>query len=360
MRIKMLRLCNFRNIEFAEAKVDFPGVWIFGRNAQGKTNLLESLGLLGALRSFRTSKLANMIRYGQGMAQVCIELEHEFFGESKVLIEIAQGKTKVSVNDKKYEKLADFIGVFPVVVLSSDDIKLARGAPLERRKFIDMLISSLDMEYFEALKTFHSVLSQRNILLKDENSAPELFDAFELQMAEAASIVSLKREQYLNTLAEIAQEKYALLCEGRELAKLSLKPDVNFKNPGEYLKILQDERKKDAINGSTSSGPHRDDFSFLINQKNIKEFASEGQQRSIVLSLKLGQFDLLKRVRKSTPVLLCDDILNELDEHRRTAFWKTIDSETQVMATSTSPSPNNSPLRSEWKTLSVQDGKFFE
>lgn len=359
MRIRSARFCNFRNAELAQADLDAASVWVFGKNAQGKTNLLEGLGLLGAVRSFRTSKTSNLIRHGQLQAQALFEIFHESLGDCNVMFEISPNSRKVFVDGQEQKRLGEFIGRFPITVLSSDDIKLVRGAPLERRKFMDVLISSLDPEYFDSLKSFHAALAQRNALLKNQALEAHAFYAFETEMARHAVVVSQKRKAYLFEMAEIAGQKYGILSEGRELAAVRLKPALNFESADSYKEILERERKKDCIFGSTSSGPHRDDFSLTIGQKNVKDFASEGQQRSIVLSLKLAQFELLKAKRNLLPVLLCDDILGELDETRRAAFWNAADPAAQVIATSTAELPEYSSGRSNWKCIKVENGRFF-
>ncbi len=359
MKIKHIRLHNFRNFQLAETKLDANSVWIYGANAQGKTNALEAIGLLGALRSFRTSKTSNLISYGKSKAEILLEIEHENLGANSILIQIDQKSTKVFVNENKERKLADFIGTFPTIVLSSDDIKLVRGAPLERRKFIDLSLSSIDSEYFDSLRKYHTAITQRNVLLKQENAAPESFAAFESEMAKAAKIISEKRQNYLGLMADIASQKYAILSAEKESANIRLKPSLKFTDVSEFLKNLEDERPRDIIYGSTNSGPHKDDIVITLNNKNVKEFASEGQQRSIVISLKLAQYELFKKYKNARPIILCDDILGELDEARRAAFWASVDENAQVIASSTHSHPQDAKSCRQWIFVNVENGNLI-
>lgn len=322
--------------------------------------MLEALALLHAVRSFRTTKLSPLVKNGEKFAQILCKVERENQGESEVLIEITSSKRRILVDGIEQKTLGEFIGKFPVMAVSNDDIKLVRGAPNERRKFADILISSISLAYFNALKNYHNALTQRNKLLKDENSSDDLFEAFEFEMAKNAVLIDSIREQELAKLGDIAAQKYAILSSAKEEALIRLKPDFPYNTQEEYISAWQEERAKDRILKSTSSGPHKDDFSINIANKNAKEFASEGQQRSVALSLKLAEFEVLKNRQASLPVLLCDDILGELDSSRRAAFWECIDKNVQVIATSTTLPESQTTTRKDWKIIHAQNGKYYE
>ncbi len=359
MQIDFVRLANFRNIEFAEVALQDQSVWISGANAQGKTNLLEAISLLNALRSFRTAQLNSLIKFGAQKASLLFGITHEHFGNTQVEIEISQQEKKILIDSVLQKKLSDYIGKFPALALCSEDLQLLHRQPLQRRKFVDMLISSLDGDYLRALRNYHSALASRNSLLKENPRDVYLFEAFELEMAKSAHVITLKRHEYLERLSQIAKEKYALLASlNSEKADVKLKSDCEISSPEDYLKVLALERSKDMDRGSTSSGIHKDDFKILISEKPAKLYASEGQQRSIVLALKLAQYELVKDFLKIQPVILCDDVLGELDSVRRAAFWNCIDASAQVIATSTQPSPSDT-LRSLWKFVKVENGGFF-
>ena len=221
-----------------------------------------------------------------------------------------------------------------------------------------MLISSLSPEYFEALRRYHSSLVQRNALLKLENPDEDLLGAFESQMAENAVAINKMREKYFESIGRIATQKYEILSGGAEKPAIRLKPNAAAETAQEYAALLKSLREKDISLGSTSAGPHKDDFLIFISGKNAREFASEGQQRSVALSLKLAQFEMVKDSGGVLPALLCDDILGELDPSRKAAFWSCIGSDVQVIATSTNPAPQNS-ARAGWRIIRAENGQYF-
>lgn len=358
MKINFVRLCDFRNIELSEASFSSQSVWIHGQNAQGKTNLLEALGLLCAFRSFRTSKTASLIRKSKACAKLLFEISHEILGDCTVLMQLGEKSKKIFVNDAECKGLADFIGEFPTMALCSEDIKLVRGGPAERRKFVDMLISSLDADYFRRLKAYHAALNQRNALLKQRNFDEVLMEVLEAQMASSAISINALRDEYLKSLGGIATKKYKILSSERESAAIIFKSAQLNLSEGEYLSLLKSSRERDAALGSSSVGPHRDDFLILVAGASARDFASEGQQRSIVLSLKLAQYEMFKLAKSIVPVLLCDDILGELDSDRKKAFWACVDGGAQVFASSTSSAPESYGLRESWQSIEVSGGTF--
>lgn len=358
MKINFIRLENFRNVEFADVQLDAQNVWIHGQNAQGKTNLLEATGLLYALRSFRTSEMSAMVRYGEKSARVLAGISHETLGDCEVMVSIGD-KRQAYIGDEEI-KFSDFIGTFPALAMSNADISLLRGSPEIRRKDSDMFISSIDSDYFSALKIYHGALAQRNALLRIGSQNVDEYLPFETQMAESASVILSKRREKLGELGELASKKYAILAkENGENAEIKIKPNCDVQTTDDFLKVLDDCRTKDIERRNTSHGPHRDDFKILIANKDAKIYASEGQQRSAVIALKLAQFEAIKIAKNITPTILCDDILGELDTIRREAFWSCIDTQSQVIATSTEQAPaiNN---RGTWKTLLVNNGTFSE
>lgn len=358
MKINFIRLENFRNVDFADVQFDAQNVWIYGQNAQGKTNLLEATSLLHALRSFRTSEMSAMIRYGETSARILAGISHETLGYCEVVIDISD-KRRVYIGDEEI-KFSDFIGTFPTLAMSNADILLLRGSPEVRRKDSDMFISSIDSNYFSALKTYHGALSHRNALLRlgVQNKAEYL--PFEIQMAESANVIFATRQEKLSELGTLASQKYAILArENGENAEIKIKPNCNLETVDDFLKILDESRTKDIERRSTSHGPHRDDFKILIANKDAKIYASEGQQRSAVIALKLAQFEAIKNAKDIVPTILCDDILGELDAIRRQAFWSCVDTQSQVIATSTETTPNING-RGTWKTILAENGKFIE
>ncbi len=356
MKLNFIRLQNFRNIEFAEVEFGSSSVWIHGNNAQGKTNLLEAIGLLNAIRSFRTSASDVLIREGAKQANILASLESELFGECTIELSIAQTKN-ISIDGEKISKLGDFLGKFPVLAITNEDPKLLRGSPEVRRKDMDMFISSIDSQYFEHLRRYHKALSQRNVLLRDTSNDSNLFEAFELEMATSADVVLQKRKFYLNELAQIATDKYAILsAESEESAEINLKPNCDANSVQEFQQLWQKNRHSDAEKRTTQKGIHRDDYKILILNKDAKLYASEGQQKSASIAIRLAQFEMQKKYLQTEPIILCDDILGELDASRRTRFWNCTSNTAQIIATATEP-PTTKSLR-EWKIINAINGSF--
>ncbi len=356
MKLNFIRLQNFRNVEFAEVKFDSNSIWIYGNNAQGKTNLLEAIGMLNALRSFRTSATDILIRQGTKQANILVSAESELFGECIVELNLAQTKS-IFIDGEKISKLGDFLGKFPVLAITNEDPKLLRGAPEVRRKDMDMFISSIDSQYFEDLRRYHKALSQRNALLRDTSNDSQLFNAFEFEMATSADSVLQKRKLYLDELAKIATEKYAILsAESNECAEINLKPNCDANSVQEFQQLWLKNRHSDIEKHTTQKGIHRDDYKIFIIGKDAKLYASEGQQKSAAIAIRLAQFEMLKKYLKTEPIILCDDILGELDASRRTRFWDSTSNSAQIIATATEPPATNSQRK--WKTINAINGSF--
>lgn len=358
MKINFVRLRNFRNVEFADLEFEGNSVWICGDNGQGKTNLLESLGFLSALRSFRTSKTPALIRKACDFAEILAGIEHENFGNSQVEIFIGKNERKVFVDGEKCSRFADFIGKFPALAMCSDDIKLLRGSPEGRRRELDMFASEIDAAYFEALKRYHSALAQRNAMLKDFSKDAH-FDIYEEIMASAAETIVRKRELLLAKLGKIASQKYAKLSGGGdENAQISMKTSCGEYSKEDFLKLFKESRAEDILRKHTAKGPHRDDFCISIKNLDAKTYASEGQQRSAALAIKLAEFEMIREGSKIEPVILCDDILGELDAKRRAAFWECMPISTQIFSAQSSHEESSKFTERNWQKIKVCSGTF--
>ena len=358
MKIKFARLQNFRNVGFAEIDLDADSVWICGANAQGKTNLLEALGLLSAARSFRTSDISALVRKGEKSAAALFGAQTESGGDSEILIEISRTR-KISVDGAELARLGDFIGRFPALPMTSEDVKILRASPETRRRDVDMFISGIDPGYFGALRRYHAALGHRNALLRAGEADGGLYAPFEAQMAHAAAEISKKRRERLAQIARIARERYARLArESGEAAEIEMRPSAEAEDPEAFAGRLERDRAGDMEARSTRRGPHRDDFPVRIGGLDAKTYASEGQQRSAALAIKLAQFEIFRSEKGVEPAILCDDILGELDSARRAAFWECVPPSAQVISTATSDAPDCG-ARKSWKTVRVENGKYF-
>ncbi len=354
MQIRRIAVQQFRNIVGAALELEGRLHFLVGRNGQGKTNLLEAAGFVTALRSFRSADAKTLITQGADEAAIAVEMEHEVEGDTRLTIKVRPGAKEVWLEATKVGRLAELIGRFPTVVFSSQDQQLVRGSPGGRRRWLDLTLSATDGAYFRALQAYHRALAERNALLKREAPAAQL-DAFERVMAEHGAVLVAARRVALAALATDLTDAYAHIAERAEPAAFAYAVDVDADDADVLRAKLEAGRRRDLALRSTGNGPHRDDFDFLLRGRAAKDFASEGQQRALVLSLRLAQAAWFWSKRQVQPVLLADDVLGELDPVRRERFWSAVPAEAQVIATGTS-APDESLGR--WQVFEVSDGRF--
>lgn len=356
MRLNRLRVANFRNVEFADLELSGSRIFLFGENAQGKTNLLESVSLLTALRSFRTRDLRQLVRYGEKLAQVSLELDHEREGQNTILLSLGSSGTKrVEIgNDAPVKKMGDFVGRFPAVVFSSEDVLILRGAPTLRRRWFDVTFSAVSGEYLTQLQRFYRALEARNKLLKNERLVDGQCEAFEKILAESGAFLVRSREAEIKVLAERFAEFARRILGTEVIPELVYVPSFRADSVPEWEDFFARARRTDLIFHATQKGPHRDDFLFRLNGKSAADFASEGQQRSLSLALGLAQLSLFRERMHIAPIVLADDVLSELDPIRRENFWREVGDELQVIATGTQlpPQPEN------WEIFNVKNGTY--
>lgn len=356
MRIREVHLQNFRNIPLAHVELGASDAFFLGKNAQGKTSFLEACGLLTALRSFRTSDLRYLIREeGEAEARLRFVLDHENRGGCEIEVVIKKAGRELYVDGERIRRQQDFVGQFPVVPICSDDIELLRGAPSARRRFLDLLLAGTGDGYFEALRAYTRVLKDRNVLLKKGRSGPELA-AFDIPLAQAGAVLVSTRIDAVDTLNRDLQDLYQSYAPAKEAVEVRYQASISSIDREAYREMLSKGLKRDVAMGSTLSGPHRDDLHFYMSGRKARDYGSEGQQRGFVLALKLAALLRFRRVLGTTPVVLADDVLLELDEERRRLFWNTLDEDIQVIASGT-----QKPLggrKGDWQYWHVDAGSF--
>lgn len=352
MRIASLNLENFRNIAFARLPLEGRRSFLVGANGQGKSNLLEGLGLVTALRSFRTRDNRPLIKQGEKQARLFFEVEHEASGRHEVLITLAGGKKSVELDGQPLPRLADFIGQFPSVCLTAEDIQLLRGSPGLRRRWFDLTLASARPEYFAALARYHNALSQRNALLKQRPKA-SLLRPYDRLLANEAPTINKLRRWARHEIEKHLQQAYVVMTETDEQPELRLSAKNDSETPEAFLAALEAARDDDLRYGTTQSGPHRDDLSFYLQGRPARHYASDGQQRSTVIALRLAQMAFFFQRLNAVPVLLADDILGELDSERKAGFWRAIGPEVQVIASGT-----RLPASQGWDVWNVKAGTF--
>jgi DNA replication and repair protein RecF len=356
MRLLSLNLEDFRNVANANLTISGDRVFFLGPNGQGKTNLLEAIGLAGSLRSFRKSGMDGLVREGQSRSQSYYRFLDDNGDEREVFLSFrTKGEKNLEVDGERVNRLGGHLGQFPAVTLSSRDFRLIREGPSDRRKWLDLLLSSSSLEYFNNLQGYTRSLRERNVLLKREARDGELL-AFEQSLAQCAVALHIFRAKSIPLISQSLALSYSSLTDKAEKADLQYAPDLSIESVEEYLQKLADERPRDRIMGSTRKGPHRDDFLFRLQTRDARTYASEGQQRGLVLALRLAEFTYLRQSLGRVPLILADDVLGELDNKRKANFRKLLPPEAQVFATGTAyPSEDESAI---WETFEVSSGTF--
>lgn len=317
MIIKSLELTNFRNYDSLSIQFDKGTNILYGDNAQGKTNILEAIHLSATTKSHKGSKDRDIIKFGREEGHIRTYLEKDGM-EVKVDMHLRNSKSKViAINGQKIKKASELLGILNVVLFSPEDLSIIKNGPSERRRFVDMELCQLDPFYLYNLNHYNKIVDQRNSLLKDLYLNPSLRDTLSIwdsQLVSFGSKIIERRKVFVDQINDIICEIHNKLSGGRETLVIQYEPDVTIED---FEKKCQLNQERDIKYKQTSTGPHRDDFSFLIGDIDVRKFGSQGQQRTAALSLKLSEIELVKKISKDTPVLLLDDVLSELDSNRQ-------------------------------------------
>ena len=368
MQVLKIRLKDFRN--FKELNLDPKNVInvFLGDNAQGKTNLLEAVYFASHGRSQRVQKETDLIRWEQ--TQAIIHLSFRKLGvEQTIGFEIAEGKQrKIILNDHPI-KIKQLIGRFNTVLFAPEDLFLIKGSPANRRKFLDAEISQASPVYFADLLKYNKILTQRNSLLKmikDGQAKPDSLALWNEQLADTAVKSINKRLEAIGKISRLANELQHKISAQLENIKILYEihgVDDNQTLPQEfvtwYIERLSDKQNIDIIRGSTSFGPHLDDIRFLINDRDLRSFGSQGQQRTAVLALKLSELEFLKEEVGDYPILLLDDVMSELDVKRRAQLLDFLNLQ-KIQTFITATDSAYFPTESNADFFSVKSGTIYQ
>ncbi|MCX4351569.1 MAG: DNA replication/repair protein RecF [Lachnospiraceae bacterium] len=334
MIIKSLELADFRNYETINISFDKGTNILYGDNAQGKTNILEAIYVSATTKSHKGSKDKEIVNFNKEEAHIRTYLEKEDV-EYRVDMHLRKNKSKgIAIDGQKIKKAADLLGLLNVVFFSPEDLAIIKNGPSERRRFADMELCQLDNFYIYNLNHYNKIINQRNKLLKDISFNPglkETLNIWDSQLVSFGSKIIERRNLFTEQLCEIIGNIHNKLSGGKEELIVKYEPDVSIE---EFEDKMRENQEKDIRCKMTQSGPHRDDFSFIVNGIDIRKFGSQGQQRTAALSLKLSEIELVKKMTKDTPVLLLDDVLSELDSSRQNYLLNSI-GEIQTIITCT-------------------------
>ena len=323
MWISEINLTNFRNYESKKIKLT-PNVNLFyGENAQGKTNIIESIFISSIGKSFRTNNDKELIKFNEENSTIEMFFEKSD-RDGKIKIEI-NNKKNIYLNGIKLKKLSELLGNINVVIFTPDDINILKEGPQERRKFLDIMISQLRPNYMHVLTLYRKTLEQRNNYLrqiKQENKNPELLEIWDEKLADYAEKIYLYRNEFIEKIKSKIKNIHREITENKEEIKIEYLSECG--NRQEYLDKLKERRTLDIIKGFTTKGVHRDDFVIYINDRQVNVYGSQGQHRTTILSLKLAELQVIYDEIGEYPILLLDDFMSELDEKRRKSFLENI------------------------------------
>jgi len=399
MKITKLKLKKFRNCEDIELDLDSKKILIIGKNAQGKTNILESIYFLSTLKSPRTSNNLELIKFGSK----CVEINANIEKNSQIELDFYYDKDKkreVKANKLK-TRPKEFKSVFKTVLFSTQDLLLLRGTPEDRRNWLDGAISQIYPAYDDRLSKYNKIRIQKNNFLKDYNGNETLLDVYNEQLSVLGSNIIYLRKKFLKEIEKISQEKHLTISKEEKLtinyycsfcdfpspltlsishnhspSPLATLPNktieyrfVRGKGWGEGVEVeeilekfkqkLEEKKELEIIRAQTLVGPHRDDVIFYINNQESTKFASQGQQRTIVLSLKLAELKIITHKTGEPPVLLLDDVLAELDDIRQNYLLKSIDTSVQTIITSVDTLLFDKKFLKDVKIYKIENGKII-
>ena len=364
MFVKEINLIGFRNYLEAQLKLDKQKTIIIGRNAQGKSNLIEVIQLLSYFKSRRSKKDAELINFEMNEAVVKVHLDRpdDDTDDELALLIRKSGRRTYKLNGSN-QKVKDILHKLLSVSFMSEDLNIINSSPSTRRDYLDSIIKQVDLIYLENLSNFEKSLTQRNSYLKDlidkEVYYPRSMKATQKEQLQIwnevyidhANKVIQSRRDFINQIEPLANKFYQEIS-GKPEAQLSL----NYASEDLSLEALDEILGRDLARGYSNLGPHRDDFEILLNDKDASSFASQGEKRSIILALKLSELELLHQKHDQYPVLLLDDVLAELDEDRQDFLLDAVSSKAQVIITTTHLGKHLEKWSQDSQIVEIEDG----
>lgn len=376
MKIKELKLLYFRN--YTSLNIDtHPSLNIFfGDNANGKTNIIESIFCLSLGKSYRTKSDNECIMFGETAAAMSCVLNKNN-KNLDIMLGISNKGKSAKIAGVKKSKLTEFVGELNVVLFSPEDLQIVKGSPSLRREFINREFYQFSRIYHKYHLMYQHLLKQRNSYLKDMKKNPKdeisltYLETLTIQLVKIAMYITRERVSFVEDIAKLAYENMLNISNGNEILEIKYKSsildalgissvsDAKFSEEN-IVELMMKKSLDDIMRGNTKIGPHQDDLEFFINNLEARTYASQGQQRSIVLSLKLSEINYLKQKTGDTPVLLLDDVLSELDKNRQLKLLEAIDENVQTFITTPSITDIKEDLLEKAKVFKIDKGTIGE
>jgi DNA replication and repair protein RecF len=329
VKLDQLHIQHLRNLDDVRLTLDHTNIFV-GPNGQGKTTILEAIFLLAFTKSLRTNKEKEAIQHQRPQASVWGQvMEGDYVTEYQITIKNDYKVT--SINRDEIHKISDYVGHVPVVLFSPDDLELIKGEPGVRRRFFDLDVGQTSKYYLHELMMYRQLLKRRNDQLRQGQTNDEYMMLLTERLALYGEQIVEKRFEFIHQLIPFIQGVHSVLSNQKEIVTIEYHP----KYQGTLFQDLNEKFAMDLQAQSTSIGPHRDDFEIQLNGKDISKYGSQGQQRSVVLSIKLGLAKYIESIKHTAPLLLLDDVFSELDETRMNALLKVLPSNTQTFITTT-------------------------
>lgn len=361
MKILDLKLLNFRNYEKLSLNFDPKKNLIIGKNGMGKTNIVEAIYVLAFTKSFRGTKESVVIKYNTDLTRVEGTISDKYKTDYKVIIKEAD-KT-VKINNTKVDKLSDYLSKINIVLFTSHDLLLIKDTPSVRRKLINIELSQFSNDYLKLLTLYNKVLKQRNLYLKTlylNGTAPiSYLDILTEQLIDLGLKIYNYRFNFIEKISKFITDNYKRIS-GND--GLMLKYDSFFygKTKDELINIYKKEEKKDIILGKTNYGIHKDDYTFYLNDANLKDYGSEGEQKNAIISLKMAEIEIFRKEKNVTPILILDDLFSELDEEKINNIMRFIDDDIQTFITTTELDKVNEEIKKDSRIFNVLNGTVKE
>ncbi len=367
MYVSKVSLTNFRNYATAEIELSEKQNFIFGLNAQGKTNFLEAVYLLCLGRSFRHARNQELVKRETTFFNLRASLFQEPDIERLVIINYNKDEKKeISIDRKRLSKHSKIFGQFPVVVMAPDEFRITTGAPAERRRFIDVLLSQLSLSYLNDLQEYNRTLKQRNKILQNFRDGlranDDALEAWTQQLANVGGRIIELRHEFIGAFCTTVGSIYHRFTQSTEKIEMTIESSVKYTNndnndnaEGMFLKALSGNEKKERTLGATMVGPHRDDVIITIDGMDLRKYGSRGEHKSVLISIKIAEFKHLQERINETPVLLLDDCYSELDNFREQSVFGALDGLGQIILTS----PKEPVLSDSLQLGGVEQARFI-
>lgn len=362
MQIEELKLLNFRNYEKVLVSFDKNLNIIYGNNGSGKTNLVEAIYFLALTRSFKQTNLNILIRDNTNLTKVEGVIKNKYRNTYKVMFD---NDTKtIKIDQNKIDKISDYIGKINIVLFNPSDLKMIKDAPSVRRKYLNILVSQLYASYLQNLNQYNKLIKVRNAYLKkmylNGNSLMTYLDVVTEKVVDLGMEIYKIRKECIDKLNDYIGNIYQRIA-GTGSLKIEYISDFDSKSKNELINIYKKNVSKDIKFGKTSFGVHHDDFIILLNNKQIKDYGSEGQQKNAVIAWKFSEIEIFKSIKESVPILILDDLLSELDKEKIKNILSFVSNDIQTFITITEIEKiENLISNKEYKKINVLDGKIEE